>query len=240
MTDAERLRSIEIERRGVTVKIERNTSVFGTYAVYCVLMFILAIFTYAFAEAGEPGGPVQQRIIDAYKTMVDIQGEFSQVSRIKELEETKTARGRFYIRMPDRVRWDYIEPTKQTVIITGDEMLMRQGENGEVMKRSLNSTVGNGVSFTPIGLLSNLGDMSRTFVVKPEPDGAQAVLLIPRSDMGSVKSIQIETDTLPSTKTNSTFPIRSLRIVDLYGNINTFTLKNVQVNTGLGDDLFVP
>lgn len=220
------------------MKIERNISAPGTYAVYCVLMFIFAIFTSAFAEADEPGGPVQQQIIDAYKTMLDIQGEFSQVSHIKELEETKTARGRFYIRRPDRVRWDYIEPTKQTVVITGDEMLMRQGENGEIMKRSLNSAIGSGASFTPIGLLSNLGDMSRTFVVKP--DGAQAILLIPRSDIGSVKSIRIETGTLPSTKTNSPFPIRSLRIVDLYGNVNTFTLKNIQVNKGLGDDLFLP
>ncbi len=223
------------------MKTEKNTYVLSTYAACCVLVFICAVFTPAPGEAGEPGEPVRQRILNAYKTMVDIQGEFSQESRIKELDETKSARGRFYIRRPDRVRWDYLEPARQTVVITGNEMLIRQGDDGEIMKRELNSAAGSGagISSTPIGLLSDLGNMDRDFVVKP--DGPQAIFLTPRSDMGIVKSIRIGLNAPPlSTATNSSFPVESLRITDAYGNVNIFTLKNVLVNKGLGDDVFVP
>ncbi len=224
----------------IVMRVKKNRSVPGTYAVFFVLLFICPVFMPDFGNAEEPGGPgpAQQRILDAYKTMLDIQGEFSQVSRIKELDETKTAYGRFYIRRPDRVRWDYLKPDMQTVVIVGSEMFMRQGKDGEVMKRSLGSAAGSGISSTPIGLLSNLGDMSRTFFVKPE--GTDAVVLTPRSDMGAVKSIRVEVYALPPAATGASFPVRSLRIVDIYGNVNTFTLKNVQVNKGCDDDLFVP
>ena len=36
------------------------------------------------------------------------------------------------------------------------------------------------------------------------------------------------------------FPVASIQLVDIYGNVNTFNLVHVQLNKGIGDEIFVP
>ena len=177
---------------------------------------------------GAGPGSVQKRIQKAYENLKDIQGEFRQESRIKELDETREASGRFYIRWPGRLRWDYVDPSRQTVVIMGEEMYVRQEGEKEVMQGRFDS---ESYGQTPMSLLAGLADMERDFIVKPS--GPTSLLLIPRKSMGTVQSIRIGTSA-------SSFPVESIQLVDVYGNVNTFNLVNVRMNKGLGDEIFVP
>lgn len=188
-----------------------------------MLIFILTMPVFASEQ-----GSVQKRIQKAYENLKDIQGEFKQESRIKELDETKQASGRFYIRWPGRLRWDYMEPTRQTVVILDEEMFVRQEGESEVMHGRFDS---ESYGQTPMSLLAGLGDMERDFIVKQSDPSS--LLLIPRKNMGTVQSIRLGTAPGP-------FPVAFIQLVDIYGNVNTFNLVNVQMNKGIGDQIFVP
>lgn len=193
-----------------------------------LLLVSLVAFCALFALGGVASAEsVIETIKHSYASIIDLQGGFRQESVIKELGETKTASGRFYIKK-GKMRWEYAEPEKQTIVVSGGEMLVKQAGNPEIMRGKFDASA---YGQTPIALLSGLGDVERDFLVKQE--GASAIILTPKADMGVVRTIKIEAG-------RGAFPVKTLKLTDIYGNTNLFTLEGVKINKGIGDEVFVP
>lgn len=191
-------------------------------------MFFLVAFCPLLTSAGVAAAePVIDTIKRSYESIRDLQGGFRQESVIKELGETKKASGRFFIKK-GKMRWEYAEPEKQTIVVSGGEMLVKQAGNAEIMRGKFDAAA---YGQTPLALLSGLGDVERDFHVKQE--GASAIVLAPKADMGVVRTIRIEIG-------RGAFPVKTLRLTDIYGNINLFALEGVKINKGIGDEVFVP
>ncbi|MBM4139989.1 MAG: outer membrane lipoprotein carrier protein LolA [Nitrospira sp.] len=167
------------------------------------------------------------RIQNAYDDIKDIKGSFTQKSHIKDLKRIDTYGGEFFIKRPTKMKWEYKGKTPQEVIISNDEIIIYQRKERQAFKGSFDrATYGQ----APIALLSGFGRIQEEFNVSKKNG---RLLLKPKKSMGNIVSIEIETS-------EDEFPIKSFIVNDSRSNRIEITLKDVEINTGLEDRLFVP
>jgi len=167
------------------------------------------------------------RIQKAYENICDIAGGFTQKSYIKDLKRTDTYRGQFFMKRPNKMKWEYKGEVAQDVFIDNDEILIYQKKEKQAFRGKFDrDTYGQ----VPIALLSGFGKIQEEFTVTGKNG---KLLLNPRMPMGNVVSIEIE----PS---ENEFPIHSFTIHDVYANRIEIRLRDVKINTGLQERVFEP
>ena len=184
---------------------------------YC-LLFTASI---AFSSGDEEIARIQK----AYENIKDISGSFVQKSYIKDLKQTETFKGQFFIKRPMKMKWNYKGEQAQEVLINNDEILIYQKKEKQAYRSKFDrDTYGQ----APIALLSGFGKIQEEFSVTGKNG---KLLLKPKKPMGGIISIEIE----PS---GSDFPIKSFTVNDSYSNRIEMALKDVKINTGLEDRFF--
>jgi outer membrane lipoprotein-sorting protein len=175
----------------------------------------------AFSSADEEIIKIQQ----AYESIKDISGNFVQKSHIKDLKQTETFNGEFFIKRPMKMKWTYKGENSQEVVINNDEILIYQKKEKQAYRSKFDrDTYGQ----APIALLSGFGKIKEEFSVAVKNG---KLLLKPKKPMGGIISIEIE----PS---EGAFPIKSFTVNDSYSNRIEMVLKDVKINSGLKDGFF--
>jgi outer membrane lipoprotein carrier protein len=165
------------------------------------------------------------RIQEAYKGIDDIKGTFIQKSYIKDLKRTDTYKGMLFIKMPSKMRWEYRGDKPQEVIINGDKIVIYKKSERQAFKGIFNrQTYGQ----APVALLGGFGKIEEEFNITTK---AGRLLLKPKTQMGSIVSIEIETS-------DEKFPIKSFAINDTRSNRIEITLRNIEINTGIKEGMF--
>lgn len=165
------------------------------------------------------------RIQKAYESIKDLKGTFVQKSVIKDLGKTETYRGRFFIKPPLKMKWEYKGKTAQDLTINNDTVLIyKKGDKQAYKSRFDRQTYGQ----TPVALLGGFGNIRDEFIVSVKDD---LLILKPKKNMGNVTSIRIRTS-------EEGFPIRYFMINDSYSNVVEIVISDVKVNTGIKDSLF--
>jgi chaperone LolA len=208
-------------------KMPERNQLMGTpaYRIGCSILFaifcLLSTASIAFSSADEEIIKIQK----AYENIKDISGSFVQKSYIKDLKQTETFKGQFFIKRPMKMKWNYKGEQAQEVIINNDEIIIYQQKEKQAYRSPFDrDTYGQ----APIALLSGFGKIREEFSVT-ERKGK--LLLKPKKPMGGIISIEIE----PS---GGEFPIRSFTVNDSYSNVIEMVLKDVKINTGLEDRFF--
>ena len=184
---------------------------------YC-LLFTASI---AFSSGDEEIARIQK----AYENIKDISGSFVQKSYIKDLKQTETFKGQFFIKRPMKMKWNYKGEQAQEVLINNEEILIYQKKEKQAYRSKFDrDTYGQ----APIALLSGFGKVQEEFSVTGKNG---KLLLKPKKPMGGIISIEIE----PS---GGDFPIKSFTVNDSYSNRIEMALKDVKINTGLEDRFF--
>jgi chaperone LolA len=187
------------------------------FAIFC----LLSTASIAFSSADEEIIKIQK----AYENIKDISGSFVQKSYIKDLKQTETFKGQFFIKRPMKMKWNYKGDQAQEVIINNDEIIIYQQKEKQAYRSPFDrDTYGQ----APIALLSGFGTILEEFSVT-ERNGK--LLLKPKKPMGGILSIEIE----PS---GGDFPLKSFTVNDSYSNRIAMTLKDVKINTGMEDNFF--
>ena len=189
--------------------------------VLLVVFCLLTTSSVAFSSADEEIARIQK----AYESIKDLSGSFVQKSYIKDLKQTETFKGQFFIKRPMKMKWNYKGEQAQEVLINNDEILIFQKKEKQAYRGKFDrDTYGQ----APIALLSGFGKVREEFSVT-EKNGK--LLLKPKKPMGGIISIEIE----PS---GGDFPIKSFTVNDSYSNRIEMALKDVKINTGLEDRFF--
>jgi outer membrane lipoprotein carrier protein len=164
------------------------------------------------------------RIQKAYEGIKDIKGDFVQKSYIKDLKRTDTYSGQFFIK-PPKMKWEFKGDRSPAVYITGDDILIYQKKEKQVLKTKFDRA---NYGQAPIALLGGFGDINKEFDVSMKKG---SLLLKPRKPMGVIAHIEL-------TPSYGVFPIEALTIFDTASNRIDITLKDVRINTGLGERVF--
>ncbi len=189
-------------------------------AVYCLLSIVSTSHASTVDE-------VVGRIQKIYGGIKDVQGRFSQTSHIKDLDKIERYEGEFFIRKPSSMRWNFSKPRDEEVIIRENDIWIYKKSEKQALKSAFSK---DAYSQVPIALLNNFGDLKNDFDIKLIKD--DTLELTPKRRMGFINKLLLEI--------NSTdFPVKTFSVFDVYGNKIDITVKDVKINSGLEDSIFI-
>ena len=166
-----------------------------------------------------------EKIQKAYEKIKDMKGAFTQKNTIKDLNQTDTYKGEFFIRQPLRMKWVYTGKAAQDIFIGNNiVMIYKKGDKQAYKGKFDKETYGQ----TPVALLSGFGNIRQEFTISGK---GNSLLLTPKKNLGNITSISI-------TLSDDDFPIKSFTIQDGASNVIEIALKDVKINTGLKDSIF--
>ncbi len=176
------------------------------------------------------------RVDDRYSKTQDLQGEFTQETMIEGFESGFKSTGKFYLKKPGLLRWDYLEPSQEHIYVDGDAVMMYVPEHQQVVKGTLTQIV---ASKGPLALLLGVGKLSQQFTVlessKSSNDSTKLsdLTLIPKPDGDTAPTIKkIELQLFPDS-----YLIQTIMIFEASGNISRVHFDHIQVNQGLSANL---
>jgi len=176
------------------------------------------------------------RVDDRYAKTQDLQGTFTQETIIEGFETGFKSTGRFYLKKPGLLRWDYLEPSKEHIYVDGDEVMMYVPEHQQVVKGTLTQI---SASKGPLALLLGVGKLSKQFTVLESAEASSDsqkipdLTLIPKPDgdkAPTIKKILLQLFT-------DSYLIQAITIFETSGNISRVHFDHIQANQGLATNL---
>jgi len=138
----------------------------------------LALVSPASADALKDALAKLQTRYESTKTM---EADFKQTVESPTLASPLATSGTVAFEKPNRMRWDYDPPDKQTIVGDGQSLWLFQPDMNQVIKAPLGEAF---QAATPLTFLSGLGSVERDFTAsleKETPD-AWVLKLVPKKD----------------------------------------------------------
>jgi outer membrane lipoprotein carrier protein len=205
-----------------TVQIKKYR--FNTFLMLCIIAYGCLLASPSPAASVDD---VVKQLQNKYAAVEDIRGNFRQTSHLKDLERIEKYKGEFFVKKPSSLRWKYVEPRDEEVVIRDRDTWIYKKADKQVLKTTLSQ---GSYSQIPIALLNSLGDLSTDFdmVLLRE----NVLELKPKRPMGYIQGVLLEI-------APGDFPLRKFSVLDTHGNQIIMELENVRINSGLDDALFL-
>ncbi len=184
-----------------------------------------AIINFSFISQSLAKDDVISKLENAYKKIIDVSGNFVQISYIKDLDKTQKFSGKFYIK-GDKIRWQYAGENPQVIYINKENLIVYDIKAKQAIKSKFNIEK---YGQLPLALLSRMAVIERDFEVNKISDNN--LILKPKEKMGNIEKIEISIN-------DEEFPIKTMKVKDFYGNIIQIDFNSFKINTNLKDSLF--
>ena len=189
-------------------------------------------------QALEEVQEVVKKIQARYEKTKDLQASFTQKTRIEGFSTPVISTGRFYVKKPGRLRWDYIEPATEEIYVNKDDVKMYVPEHKQVLVGKLTYMA---ASQAPLQLLQGVAKLDEEFDIEPTANrergagGIPLLSLTPKQGRAeperAIQKIVIEVQP-------KTYFLKTIALHEVSGNIATFEFSELKPNSGLKDDLF--
>ncbi len=185
---------------------------------------LLALLT---APGAPPSGEARalvHKVQAFYERTQDLEARFVQTYTYA-MGRTQVSKGTIQVKKPGKIRWDYAEPSKKTIAVSGSRMVQYEPEENQayVDEHFDSSAMGAGMAF-----LLGKGNLEKEFDSSVGDGGA--LVLTPKKPDANVSSIAL---TLGSEG-----EVKVTRVVDGSGNVNEMAFEDVRRNVKLKDASF--
>jgi len=193
----------------------------------------LGILTVPQSATAIDADEVLRRVQARYDTTEDFVADVVQEMEVSSLGKKMTSRGTVAFKKPGRMRWEFTEDERQTIVADGETLWFYRPDEGQVFKtpftRAFRST-------TPISFLTGVGEISEDFTANLDGESADGelhyLMLIPKNADSDVGRLRLFV-------TKDTADIHGAEIHDPLGNVSTLRFSKVRRNVGLADSRFV-
>ena len=177
--------------------------------------------------------------VDAkYSRIKDLQADFTQETRIEGFDTPLTSSGEVLIKKPGLLRWNYVEPSVEQILVKGDQVEMFVPDHNQVIRGSLTRMA---ATKAPLQLLQGAGKLGEHFSIMATGKGERGhgglplLTLIPKpQENGGVSPItKIVSEIQPKTHF-----IERVSLYENSGNVSTFRFNNLSANNGLDANKF--
>ncbi len=167
---------------------------------------------------------VAEKVQAYYDRTKDFQASFVQTYTYAAAGRSQTSRGTLRVKKPGKLRWDYAEPSKKTIVVSGSRLVQYEPEENQayVDEHFDASAMSAAVTF-----LLGKGKLAREFELSMEEG---RLVLTPRKPDARVDRVVLTVA--------ESGEVRGTRVVDGSGNANEIAFQNLQRNVGLKDDVF--
>ena len=177
-----------------------------------------------------------ERFQSRYESTHDLEAEFTQRATLKTLNETQISSGKVYIKKPGRMRWDYLKPEPQVILLKDNVLSVYTPDVNQLVEQPVSNLYR---AKAPTAFLAGKAKLKEVFYVRAEAvksgkKGDEALwrlVLRPKEDNPQLKELRLEIDP-------KTFDIRRSIIIDHFGNETDIRYINVRTNQGLGEEKF--
>jgi len=206
-----------------------------------MLLLILALATPSAGAAGDVTGNDRDalsllRTLQAHMGgLDDFRAAFVQRLHSPRGEAVREEQGVLYIRLPDRMRWNYLKPEPKEFICDGERVWFHEPEEQVV---TIYSAATIDESGTPLLLLLGQGDLEKEFLISPDretaatAEGGVTVLARPLSDDAPFIEARLEVVPGPAPR------LVRLLVVDPLQNTTEYRFSDFRENSGLAADYF--
>ncbi len=184
-----------------------------------------AILNFSLLSPSLAQDEVISKLEHAYKKIIDVSGNFVQISYIKDLDKTQKFSGKFFIK-GDKIRWQYSGENPQIIYINKENLIVYDVKAKQAIKSKFHIEK---YGQLPLALLSRMAIIKRDFEVNKISENN--IMLKPKEKMGNIEKIELSVN-------EEDFPIKSMKIRDTYGNIIQIDFNSLKINTNLKDSLF--
>ena len=174
------------------------------------------------------------KLQESYDKTRDLKADFAQTSIVKAMNMKKEGSGKLLIKKPGLLRYSYIKPEKQELIVKGDDLIMYMPSTNQVIKKKVERAV---MDKTPTTFLAGMGRITDSFTVRfpkegeKDKSGDYLLELVPKGNNMGVEKIGLELDP-------KTYNIVGFSFTETSGNVNSIRLSNIKINTGIKDSAF--
>jgi outer membrane lipoprotein carrier protein len=203
----------------------------------CITLFVCTLGLTA-TEAAEPQKPStdagMDTILDGIEKRYSGRGfsaSFFQESMLKAMQISDTAEGSLIVKRPDKMRWEYTLPDKQTIITDGKSLWIYRPEDNQVMVGEAPDFFGQGKG---AGFLSDIKQIRKSFNIQKIPaenKNYHRLELTPNKPRGDLSKI-----ILSIGKTD--FQVDQVTTFNTYGDETIIVLNNYQFDLNPDDGLF--
>jgi chaperone LolA len=197
----------------------------GYWLLATVIIMLLCISVLVASDEEDILQKMQQR----YASVKTITGSFRQLYRNPGIEQNDWS-GEFWIKKPDKMKWQYLLPEKKTFIARKGRNYIYNPQDNQVTEWS------EELDHTPFRFLLGSVDISKSFVVKPEYEfskrfeGAQIVRLEPKSEVGySFLVLEIDRDS---------YDLKRLIVREKDGSTNEYIFTDTKTGMKINDKEF--
>jgi outer membrane lipoprotein carrier protein len=196
----------------------------------CLILILLSLGNAYCLTPEEIAEGIQQR----YREIKDLQADFDQKTSLPMMDRTREASGRLYLKMPGKMRWDYLEGQQKTVLITGHTLLFYDPEERQATVTDL-SRVPNSEGM--LTFLTGMGDLQRDFLLdssattSKSPQGYVMIHLLPRAENSQWTHLRLAVEP-------NTFQVVQSSFEGIQGERTVIDYSNIQTNVGLSEEMF--
>ena len=173
-------------------------------------------------------------VMDGIEARYDVKGiyaRFEQTSTLKALDVTDSAEGRIFIKKPDRMRWEYDSPEKQSIITNGDMLWIYRPEDNQVMIGKAATFFGEGMGGV---FLSDISAIRKNFGIKltaTNDTGDYELELTPKKPLNGIQTVLI-------TVSKDTFDLIRVVTLNAYGDETSLTFEDLKFDEDIDDGFF--
>jgi outer membrane lipoprotein carrier protein len=178
------------------------------------------------AAAARDPVPLAREVQAFYEHTRDLEADFAQTYTYAAFGRTQASRGKLQVKKPGKLRWDYVEPSRKTIVVNGSRLVQYEPEvNQAYVDEHFDSTAMSAA----VTFLLGKGSLEKEFDLAVDPEGR--LVLTPKVADPRVERVVLTVG--PSGEVTAT------RVVDGNGNVNELTFHRIRRNVGLSDAAFV-
>ena len=169
--------------------------------------------------------------VETRYTLPGFSANFFQVSTIKAMKITDTAYGKAFFKRPDKMRWEYEKPDRQTIITDGNTLWIYRKEDNQVMIGKAPSFFGDGKGFSFLSDMKLIQNKFSIILEKKTGDDCHVLKLFPREKTFDVSVIYLSVS-------KKTFEVVKIVTYNSYGDETRIELSDIQFKQKLDDSMF--
>jgi outer membrane lipoprotein carrier protein len=184
-----------------------------------------AALALALAVSAAGPQPLAARVQGYYERTNDLEARFVQTFTYAGLGRRQVSKGTFQVKKPGRLRWDYAEPEKKVVVVSGSRLVQYEPEaNQAYVDEKFDATAMSAA----VSFLLGSGKLEKEFALSV--DGEGRLVLAPREADPRVESIALTV--------GQGGEVLATRVVDGSGNVNEVRFEDLRRNRGIPDARF--
>jgi len=179
-------------------------------------------------------GELLEGVQKSYKKIKDLQADFHQEATLPMLNRVTEAGGRLYLKLPGKMRWEYLKGQEKIVVINGSTMWFYEPNEQQVTITDLTKVPNSQELLT---FLTGMGDLRRDFLVDETQspvetkEGYFMVKLLPKSKTSQWTSLRLLIEP-------GSFHVVQTAFEGIQGERTHIQYYNIKTDLGLPEELF--